>query len=375
MQLSLQNFTTLVQNMSASAQGACSDLIDVTVGSVTRALLEASASVALWLQYLILQVMATTRLATSTGDDVDSWVGDFGLDRLAGTPAEGVVTLTCFAPQSQSATVQIGSIVRTSNGSSTFAVVQDSSNSAWSPGANAYVRPAGTAAIDVPVQATFVGLSGNVQAGTINLLGQAISGIDTVSNTLPLHSGSDPESDVSLRSRFVGYVNSRSRATIQAVENAVLTVQQGLSATVVENSDAAGNSRIGTFTVVVDDGSGSPPDSLIAQVFAAVDLVRPIGSLFSVVRPQIVQADISCNVTVAPGANAGAVAQSVEAAIAQFVDNLPVGALLPYSRLANVAYQADPNVTNVLGLTLNGGAEDVGGGVAEVVRINTVTVS
>ena len=46
MQLSLQNFTTLVQNMSASAQGACAELTDITVGSVTRALLEASASLA-----------------------------------------------------------------------------------------------------------------------------------------------------------------------------------------------------------------------------------------------------------------------------------------------------------------------------------------
>ena len=92
MQLSLQNFTTLVQNMSASVQGACSDLLDVTVGSVTRALLEASASVALWLQFLILQVMTMSRLATCIGADVDSWVGDFGLLRLPGTAAIGSVT-------------------------------------------------------------------------------------------------------------------------------------------------------------------------------------------------------------------------------------------------------------------------------------------
>ena len=66
MQLSLQNFSTLVEGMAASVQGAAS-LLDLTVGSVLRAILEANAAVALWLQWLIVQVLATTRLATSTG--------------------------------------------------------------------------------------------------------------------------------------------------------------------------------------------------------------------------------------------------------------------------------------------------------------------
>ena len=74
MQLSLQNFSTLVDSMASTVQGACSSLIDLTVGSVTRAILEASASVGLWLQYLILQVLTMTRLATSIGSDADSWV-------------------------------------------------------------------------------------------------------------------------------------------------------------------------------------------------------------------------------------------------------------------------------------------------------------
>ena len=113
MELSLRSFSTLVQDMCASAQGACADLLDVSVGSVTRALLESSASVALWLQYLILQVLTMTRLATSVGSDVDSWVGDFGLARLPGTMAVGSVTLTCLAPQSQSAVVPVGCMVRT----------------------------------------------------------------------------------------------------------------------------------------------------------------------------------------------------------------------------------------------------------------------
>ena len=354
MNISLQSFTTLVQNMCASAQGACSDLVDVSVGSVTRALLEASASVALWLQYLVLQVLTMTRLATSAGEDVDSWVGDFGLARLPGTAAVGSVTLTCLAPQSQSAVVPVGCVVRTSDGTE---------------------RPAGTGSITVPIQALTVGTAGNVQAGTINLLGQSVAGIDTVTNALPLVSGVNEEPDASLRARFVSYINTRARATLAAVENAVDGVQQGLTATVLENVDASGNSRLGTFTVVADDGSGSPAPALLTRIAAAVDLVRPVGSVFAVLGPTLIIANVSMTLTIAAGASAAAVQQNVVSAVTSLVESLGVGEALPYTRLASAAYQADQNVLNVQGLTLNGGTVDVGGAATEVVRAGTVTVS
>ena len=337
MNISLQSFTTLVQNMCASAQGACSDLVDVSVGSVTRALLEASASVALWLQYLVLQVLTMTRLATSAGEDVDSWVGDFGLTRLPGTAAVGSVTLTCLAPQSQSAVVPVGCVVRTSDGTESIQVTADPTNLAWAAASAAYVRPAGTGSITVPIQALTVGTAGNVQAGTINLLGQSVAGIDTVTNALPLVSGVNEEPDASLRARFVSYINTRARATLAAVENAVGGVQQGLTATVLENVDASGNSRLGTFTVVADDGSGSPAPALLTRIAAAVDLVRPVGSVFAVLGPTLIIANVSMTLTIAAGASAAAVQQNVVSAVTSLVESLGVGEALPYTRLARAA--------------------------------------
>src|ERR1700739_2986107 len=96
--LPLQNFATLVAGMAAAVQGACQQLLDLTVGSVLRAILEANASVALWMQWLIMLVLQTTRAATSTGPDLDSWVADFGVARLPGTAASGVVTLSRWSP-------------------------------------------------------------------------------------------------------------------------------------------------------------------------------------------------------------------------------------------------------------------------------------
>ena len=375
MELSLQNFSTLVRNMSANAQASCAALTDLTAGSVTRALIEASASAALWVQYLVLQVMSMTRLATSTSTDVDSWVGDFGLTRLPGRAAVGTVTFASLAPSSQSAVIPVGAKVRTSDGSQTFSVVVDETNPAWSFSVYAYVRPVGTVSVDLPVQAATVGLAGNIQASTINLLGQTITGIDTCNNAAPFTTGVDAESDPALKVRFVNYINTRSRATLAAIGNAIASVQQNLTYAIEESADATGAYRAGYFTAVIDDGTGSPSTALIAAVSAAIDAVRPVGTGYAVIGPQLLTVQIALTLTTQPGADVTAARNNVVTAITGFVDALSVGAVLPYSRVASIAYGADATITNVSGVTVNGGVIDVGGAVTEVVRLQSVMVS
>lgn len=363
MQLSVQNFPTLVANMAASAQGACSTLLDVTVGSVLRALIESSASVALWLQYLILQTLSMTRLSTSSGTDVDSWVADFGLTRLPPIPAVGSVVMTSFSPAAQAATVQTGALLKTGDGSQSFVVT-----------GGPYVRPLGTASITVPVTASVAGTAGNVQAGTITILGTAIPGIDTVTNPLAMTAGAAAETDAALRTRFVTYLNTRSQATEMAIANAVASVQQGLSYVIQENTTPAGEALPGNFNIVVDDGSGKPPASLLTSVFAAVNAVRPIGSNFSVNPPTLVPAAVSMSISTANAAIFQQTQNAVASALSSYIDGLPVGQALRFSRLAGLAYDATPDVLNVVSVSLNGGSSDVGGQGTSVVRSQSVAV-
>src|SRR5471030_63915 len=97
MNLRLKAFSQLIEDMGAALQSSATNLIDVSVGSVVRAIFEANASVVLWLQWLILQVLQTTRAATSTGIDLDSWMSDFGLARLPAISSSGIVTFSRFA--------------------------------------------------------------------------------------------------------------------------------------------------------------------------------------------------------------------------------------------------------------------------------------
>jgi uncharacterized phage protein gp47/JayE len=374
MQLSLQNFTTLVQNMAASVQSSAAQLLDLTVGSTLRAILEANASVALWMQWLILQVLQTTRASTSIGTDLDSWMADFSLVRLPAVAATGVVTFTRFTIMG-TALVPPGSLVRTADGTQTFAVVIDNTNASWNAAQNGYVMATAAATMDVPVIAQTAGSAGNVQASSVTLLASAIPGIDAVGNAAAFQNGMDAETDTAFRSRFQNYINSRSRATKLAVATAIGNIQQGLLYTIRENQDTNGNTLMGSFVVTVDDGSGHPSTALLSTVQAAVDAVRPVGSVFSVQPPAVVVVNVSLSLTVTGTTSNPQLAAPVAAAITAFIDGLSIGAALPISRISQVAYTASPAIINVSQVQLNGAGADITPPLNGVVKVGVVAVN
>lgn len=381
MALSLQNFSTLVQNMAAAVQSSAAALIDLTVGSPLRAILEANASIALWLQWLILQVLALTRLATSAGPDVDSWVGDFSLARLPAVAATGSVTYSRFSTAAASL-VPLGALVKTLDGTRVFNVARDATNAAWN-GSTGYAVAIGAASVTVPVvdvttdalNNPSIGAAGNVAAGAIGLIASTVA-MDTVTNAAPFTTGIDAESDTALRARFANYIQTRSRATPPAIGFAISQVQQGLQYTIAENTTALGAYQPGNFVVTVDDGSGAPASTLLANVSAAINLYRPIGSTWVVQAPTVTTATITLTITCSPtAAKTAALLLAVEAAVIAYVDGLPDGATLPYSRIAMAAYMADPSIVDVTGVTLQGGTADLVPGISGVIKATLASVT
>lgn len=374
MQLSLQNFSTLLENMAAAVQGAANSLIDLTVGSVLRAILEANASVALWLQWLIVQTLATTRLATSSGSDCDSFGADFGFARLPAVAATGQVTFTRFTATA-AAFIPNGVAVSTSDNSQSFMVVGAAGNAAYSSALGGYTIAAGVANVNAAVAAAVPGSAGNVQAGAISLLGSAISGVDSVVNTLALSGGVDAESDANYRMRFGNFLASLSRATNIAIGSAISAIQQGLSYTITENVNQAGAMQMGHFVVTADDGSGNPTASLLGTVQGAVDAIRPVGTSFAVQAPVVVPANVAVTLVTAAGAVHDVAVAAVAAAIETYIAGLGVGELLSYTRLAQLSYGASSSVVNLTGLLLNGASADLVPPLFGVVRAGTITVA
>jgi uncharacterized phage protein gp47/JayE len=369
-----KNFTTLVQDQVAAIQAGAKALVDLTVGSILRSIVEANASIQLWLQGLILQLLAITRAATSTGSDLDSWVGDFGLTRTAAVAASGTVTFARFTPTNQ-ALIPIGATVQTGDGTQKYTVTIDTTNGAYSASQGGYVVGAGVTSLNVPVLAVTAGAAGNAQAGQVSTLTSPISGIDTVTNASTFTSGADAETDAALRVRFINYIASLSKATKSAIGNAITSLRSGLTYSFVENTTYAGATQYGYFYVVVDDGTGAPSGSLLTSVSNAIDAVRPVTSTFGVFAPVVQNASVVMTATIASGYDPVATKALITTALKTYINSLALGQSLTYSRLAQIAYDASPGVTNVTAVTLNGGTSDLAATVQQVVKWSSVTVN
>ncbi len=367
----VKTFTQLIQGFAAAVQSAASGLVDFTAGSLELAIGEAVSSVALWLQGLILVLLQTTRAATSTASDLDTWMADYGLFRLAAGYAVGTVTFGRFNPAGQGL-VPVGSTVQTADGSQQYVVIADPTNGAYNAGLGGYTLANSVATVNVPVQALAAGSAGNAVAAFVTQITAAIPGIDTVTNAAPFAGGADAETDTALRARFIAYLGSLSKATVAAVQQAVLSLQPGASCVIVENLNYAGAPMLGYFYVIADDGTGAPPGNFLLSAAAAINAVRGLSIQFDVFAPVIVTANVSMVLSVAAGYSKPTVASAVQAALTAYINGLPGGTALNYSKLAQVAYEASPGVTNVGSVLLNSGTADLACTAKQVIKAGTI---
>ncbi|GBQ95516.1 hypothetical protein AA0229_0195 [Gluconobacter cerinus NRIC 0229] len=286
-----------------------------------------------------------------------------------------MVTMMSFSPSQQSAVIVPGAIVRTVSGLS-FAVIKDSNLPVWSDVAGGYVRQTDMQSISVPVQCQVAGSNGNVSVGALCLMGTAISGIDTVTNPAAFLNGADQETDAQLRARFPLWLAAKASGCRAAVGNAVAGVQTGLSSSLRDGVAADGTVQTGYFTVVVNDGSGSPSDALLTQVYEAVDVVRALGVGFAVRPPQTLAVNVSMTVVVPMSVVVQQAATAIENALSLDIAGAVVGAGYAYSRLSYLAYVgAGVTVTSVLDVRLNGGQADIAANGEQALTVGTIQIN
>lgn len=375
MALNIKDFPTIVRDAVTAAQASSSRYLDLTIGSILRAVFESVAAAALWLQGLIVQLLATTRASTATGADLDSWVADYGMTpRLAAIAATGSVTFSRFTA-SQPALVPVGQLLKTADGSQSFAVTIDTTNPAYSAAQSGYTIAAGVSSVTVPVAAVTGGAAGNISAGQLTTIASPIAYVDTASNAAGFTNGSNAETDAQLRSRFVAYVASLSKATKAAVSYAISSAYPAASYTITENAQYPGTTDYGYFYVVADDGTGSPSAGWLSSVYNAIDAVRPLSVRFGVFAPSLITVPASMTATIASGYDPVATKAAVQAAVQSYINGLGLGNPLYYTRVLQVAYDASPGVVNISGLAVNGGTSDVTATAKQIIKAGTITVS
>ncbi len=131
----------------------------------------------------------------------------------------------------------------------------------------------------------------------------------------------------------------------------------------------------GFFYVIVDDGTGSPSSTLLASAANAIEDVRPLSVTYGVYGPNTVIANVVMAIVTASGYDHAATVALVAAAIQNYINTLGLGVSLSFTRLAQVAYAASDGVTNVTGVTLNGGTSDLAATSQQTIKAGTVQVT
>jgi phage-related baseplate assembly protein len=368
--LTTKNYSTLVNDQVAAVQGAASSLLNFLVGSTLRAIAQANATVALWLQGLILQLLSVTRLATSLGTDVDSFLADFPAfgGRLQAIKAQG--TLTYFRATTTVATViPVGAVVASGDGTQLYTVIADPTNNAYVAASNGYPLASGVASVNVTIQAQVGGAAANMSAGGISIMQTGIAGVDGVTNPSNFTNGVNAETDAAVKTRFQLYFASLSNASVSAIGYAIRSLNQNFQYTIT--LQPSGSPQV---VISVDDGSGAIPTASVNLIAAAVNNIIAAGIFVGVTACTALSASVNMTIVTASGFVHATVAGQVALALIAYINGVGLGNPVSYAQLFAVAC-AVPGVTDATDVTLNGGVVDLVPTASQTYKAGSVSVS
>ena len=157
------------------------------VDAVAEAISESSID-----QYLVGSLLD---IESKAGLELEQFCGIFGFGRLQGRKATGTVRVELNTANAQDINVPLGSQFYTRQSLPSSGSPLDFSST------QAVIIPAGSYVVDVPVECTVIGTTGNVSPDTIVYVGD-ILGATSVTNLQALTGGVDVETDDELRQRF-----------------------------------------------------------------------------------------------------------------------------------------------------------------------------
>lgn len=178
-------------------------------GKVLARLLVAYSLALEGLYGLLAQVLRLSIISTSEGRWLRGLVAGFGMATFAGVKSSAIVRLTKFSPATAAIPIPAGTQFRSQEG------IQFQSKLAAT-------FPQGATTLDLEVECIEAGTIGNVAAGQIIALVDAVVGIDTVTNPQPAINGVNAESDAHIKNRVSPYIQMLHRATIPAIEFKIL---------------------------------------------------------------------------------------------------------------------------------------------------------
>lgn len=246
--------------MMAAISAGAGVVTDFNIGSQIRTLTEAIGSVE------ELESIAAQALAYQAA--LNSAFALYGVVPLSAQPAVGTVTFSTVTAATQIVVLQAGIIVSTVGGIQFTTTQAAQINS-------------GSTTVNVPIQASAAGATGNVTSSSIS---QILSGVAygplTVTNSSPTTGGSNSESPAQTLARFAAVVSAIPASSPVAIANACVgVVASGTAETVVYSTvyepwiaqALADEELVPGYQVYVDNGSGAASSGLLTAVAAKLN--------------------------------------------------------------------------------------------------------
>ena len=270
--------------------------LDTKPGTVARDLfIDVQAEQLEKMHRAISMVSKKQSLASASGRDLDRLARNFSLSRRSGSVSTGTVVFT-VSDIYNDISIPAGTVVSARSGA-TFRTIgsfsmKSSEKNMFAANANkmrAALDLAGISdqfAIEIPIQATRAGVSGNV--GTMQIIDTALQENMKVTNITALTGGTSPEPDSSFRARILAIFSGSNVGTASGYRNAALDVSGVIDVLVVEPGSTL-MLRDGTEIIEV---SGGTSRILNSGTGGKVDMYI-LGRLLNQITESFIYSDIS----------------------------------------------------------------------------------
>lgn len=237
---------------------------------------------------------------------------------------------------------------------------------------------AGPGGVEVPVTAVEAGIGGNVPAGTISILVDAVPGVTGVGNAAAVVGGMEAESDEALLARYLVKVREPGTSGNKADYVQWALEVPGVSGVQVEPLwDGPGTVRV----FLVDADKRAPEQAIVDAVQDYVAPAAgmgegraPIGADVSVVPAVEVPIDVSVQLTLASGSTVEEVRETFEAGVTAYLKQLAFAdPLVRYTRIASILLDIS-RIIDYANLTVNGGVDNIEMQFGQVAVLGTVNI-
>jgi len=276
-------------------------LTDFSVGSTIRTIFES-------VSFEIEELYVAIKQAIETAIRESIYI-TFGFERRPATRSSTVLTVTLYMPH-ETFTIPKGTRFATAEGI-TFATVT-----------NVTVDAIDTTK-DLLVVCTTAGSLGNVPANSITTMVDYIEGIQSVTNPAVTTNGRNMESDANRKARFVNYIRSLGKGTLEALRYALSTIPEISSVSISE-------SLPGIVKIYISTINDEVSPEVIEKAIEVIEKYRAAGIKTFISTVTRIPVNVSIRVGLTSLENSSNLEDQIKTGIINYLNSLAIGEdLLP----------------------------------------------